>query len=232
MERTEFGYGLRVPDRAFKERLYTQFARVGAALASERRLELLDLLAQAPRHVEALAAEMELPIANTSQHLRALHAARLVEADRQGTKVVYRLADESVLRLWLALRSVAESRLAEVAAVVREFDGGKSGELLTRDDLAARLGRRRYVVLDVRPKIEYDHGHLPGAISMPLEILPEKAGELRKDKRIVVYCRGAYCLFADRALEILRSRGLDAVGLAGGWQEWWAEDRPTAAVGR
>lgn len=219
-------------DRAFKERLYAQFARVGAALASERRLELLDLLAQAPRHVEALAAEMELPIANTSQHLRALHAARLVEADRQGTKVVYRVADESVLHLWLALRSVAESRLAEVAAVVREFDGEKSGELLTRDDLAARLGRRRYVVLDVRPKIEYDHGHLPGAISMPLEILREKAGELPKDKRMVVYCRGAYCHFADRALEILRSRGLDAVRLAGGWQEWWAEGRPTATVGR
>ena len=127
-------------DRAFKEQLYAQFARVGAALASERRLELIDLLAQAPRHVEALAAEMDLPIANTSQHLRALHAARLVESERQGTKVVYRLADESVLRLWLALRTAAERRLTEVAAIVREFDGDAPAERLGRADLARGLG--------------------------------------------------------------------------------------------
>lgn len=221
-----------VGDRAFKERLYAQFARVGAALASERRLELIDLLAQAPRHVEALAAEMELPIANTSQHLRALHAARLVEAERQGTKVVYRLADESVLRLWLALRAAAESRLAEVAAVVREFGDDAPAERLARDALDRKLGSRRYLVLDVRPEIEYAHGHLRGAINIPLEALPKKAGELPKDKRIVVYCRGTYCQFADRALEILHGRGFDAIALDGGWQEWRAEERPTATATR
>lgn len=217
-------------DRAFKERLYGQFARVGAALASERRLELIDLLAQAPRHVEALAAEMELPIANTSQHLRALHAARLVESERQGTKVVYRLADDTVLRLWLALRTTAESRLTEVAAVVRDFGGEASSERLTRDDLDHRLRSRRYLVLDVRPEIEYAHGHLPGAINIPLAQLADKIGGLRMDKRIVVYCRGAYCRFADQALEILRGGGFDAIGLDGGWQEWRAEARPAGAA--
>lgn len=216
-------------DRAFKERLYGQFARVGAALASERRLELIHLLAQAPRHVEALAAEMDLPVANTSQHLRALHAARLVEAERQGTRVVYRLADESVLRLWLALRATAEDRLTEVAAVVREFAGDAPAERLTRDDLAGRLRGRRYLVLDVRPEIEYAHGHLPGAINIPVDALATRVAGLQKDKRIVVYCRGTYCQFADRALDILREGGFDAIALDGGWQEWRAEERPMAA---
>lgn len=223
---------MQMADRPFKQRLYAQFARVGAALSSEHRLELIDLLAQAPRHVEALAAEMELPIANTSQHLRALHAARLVEAERQGTKVVYRLADESVLRLWLALRAAAESRLAEVAAVVREFDGDRPAERLGRDELARRLGSRRYVVLDVRPEIEFAHGHLPGAINVPLAALSKQVGTLPKDKRIVVYCRGTYCRFADRALEILQRHGLDAIALDGGWQEWWAEERPAVPTAR
>lgn len=215
-------------DRAFKERLYGQFARVGAALASERRLELIHLLAQAPRHVEALAAEMELPIANTSQHLRALHAARLVEAERRGTRVVYRLADESVLRLWLALRAVAEDRLTEVPAVVREFGADPPAERLARDDLAGRLRGRRYLVIDVRPEIEYAHGHLPGAINIPVDALGTRVAQLQKDKRIVVYCRGTYCQFADRALEILREGGFDAIALDGGWQEWRAEERPMA----
>lgn len=215
-------------DRAFKEQLYAQFARVGAALASERRLELIDLLAQAPRHVEALAAEMDLPIANASQHLRALHAARLVESERQGTKVIYRLADESVLRLWLALRTAAERRLTEVAAIVREFDGDAPAVRLGRADLARGLGSRRSLVLDVRPEIEYAHGHLPGAINVPIAALAKKAGGLPKDKRIVVYCRGTYCRFADRALKILLARGFDAVALDGGWQEWRAEARPAA----
>lgn len=219
-------------DRAFKERLYAQFARVGGALASERRLELIDLLAQAPRHVEALATEMDLPIANTSQHLRALHAARLVEAERQGTRIVYRLADESVLRLWLALRAAAESRLAEVAAIVRERGGGTAGPRLDRAELARRLETGRYVVLDVRPEIEYAHGHLPGAINIPVDALAKRAGGLPKRKPLVVYCRGAYCRFADRALEILHRRGFDAIALDGGWLEWWAEARTAAMAPR
>lgn len=213
-------------DRAVKERLYAQFARVGAALASERRLELIDLLAQAPRHVEALAAQMDLPVANTSQHLRALHAARLVEAERQGTKVVYRLADDSVLRLWLALRETAARRLPDLAEIIRELGGDPLAGRLARDDLAEWTDGPRPLVLDVRPELEYAHGHLPGAINIPVEALALRIDELAQAQRIVVYCRGAYCQFADRALRILRARGFDAIALDGGWQEWRAEARP------
>lgn len=217
-----------VADRIFKERLYEQFARVGAALGSRQRLELLDLLAQAPRHVDALAAELEMPVANISQHLQALRAARLVETERQGTRVIYRLADDGVLTLWLALRSVAERQLSEIAEVVGELATDRvDSEQLARAALASTLGRGRLVVLDVRPAIEYASGHLPGAISIPIEQLARRLTKLPRDRRIVVYCRGAYCQFADRAVSVLRRKGFDAIRLEGGWPEWRAEGRPT-----
>ena len=213
--------------RPFKERIYSQFARVGHALASDRRLELLDLLAQGPRYVDALAAELEMPVANVSQHLQVLRNARLVESERQGTKVIYRLADEGVLRLWLALRSVAESRLAEVRQIVEEFAvDGVNTTLLPRDELRLLLKRDEVFLIDVRPTLEYEHGHLPGAVSMPVDELSRRLQELPHDKRIVAYCRGAYCLFADEAVASLRDKGFDAHRLDGGWEEWWAEDHP------
>lgn len=216
-------------DRPFKERLYEQFARVGAALGSRQRLELLDLLAQGPRHVEALAAEVETPVANVSQHLQALRAARLVETERRGTKVIYRLADEGVLGLWLALRSVAERRLAEVSHVVDEYATDRvSSAPLSRDELEAELRRGKPVIVDVRPEVEYESGHLPGALSIPVEHLARRVRALPRDRRIVVYCRGSYCQFADRAVSILRRKGFDAVRLEGGWPEWRAEARPVA----
>jgi rhodanese-related sulfurtransferase len=214
--------------REFKDRLYAEFARVGGALGSEKRLELLDLLAQAPRHVEALAAETEMSVANVSQHLQILRRARLVETDRAGTKVLYRLADERVLQLWLALRSVAETRLAEVEQITREFAvEGAEGEEVSRAEIAG-LADGDVVVIDVRPAIEYEHGHLPDAISLPLEELIDRLDELPRDRRIVAYCRGAYCLFADEAVVLLRRRGFDAHRLEGGWPEWRAEGRPVA----
>jgi rhodanese-related sulfurtransferase len=219
-----------VGHRAFKDQVYVQFARVGAALASEKRLELLDLLAQAPRNVEALAQETEMSMANTSQHLQALRTARLVESARDGTRVIYRLASEEVLRLWLALRFVAETRLAEVGQISREFglDGG-AGERIQRDELERLVSAGNAVVVDVRPVIEYAHGHLPQAVSVPLDDLPKAAAELPRDRRLVVYCRGAYCQFADEAVAILRNAGFDAVRLEGGWPEWVLEGRPKAA---
>src|SRR5215203_2473308 len=151
--------------RPFKDRLYPQFARVGAALASEKRLELLDLLAQAPRHVEALATETGMSVANASQHLQQLRAARLVEADREGTKVRYRLAGDDVLQLWLTLRSVAETRLADVDQVVQRFAvAGVQEPPLARDALARRVADGEVVVIDVRPALEYAHGHVDGAL--------------------------------------------------------------------
>lgn len=216
--------------RPFKTKLYAQFARIGGALASEKRLELLDLLVQAPRHVEALAAETEMSVANTSQHLQTLRAARLVESDREGTKARYRLADDGVLRLWLALRSVAESRLADVERVVREFGVAvDDGPTLSRDELEHSVARGTALLIDVRPAVEYAHGHLAGALSVPLDELTARLAELPRDKRIVAYCRGAYCLFADEAVALLLRHGFDAIRLDGGWPEWYIEGRAVAA---
>ena len=213
--------------RPFKQRIYSEFARVGNALASDKRLEMLDLLAQGPRHVDALAAEMEMPVANVSQHLQTLRNARLVESERSGTKVIYRLADEGVLRLWLALQSVAESRLAEVGHIVEEFVSDDVGKTtLPRDELQRYIETGEVFLIDVRPALEYESGHLPGAVSIPVEELPERLQELPSDRPVVAYCRGAYCLFADEAVKLLRDHGFDAHRLDGGWPEWWAEGRP------
>ena len=214
--------------RSLKDALYAQFARIGAALASERRLELLDLLAQAPRHVEALAAETAMSVANTSQHLQALKNARLVEARRAGARVEYRLADDSVARMWLALREVGEARLSEVREISRDFGLDESrGEMVHREQLEGLSGEGSILLLDVRPRHEQEHGHIPGAVLIPHDELESRLDELPRDRRIVAYCRGEYCLFADAAVELLRRRGFDAVRLDGGWLEWMVEGRPS-----
>jgi len=210
--------------REFKDRVYAQFARIGAALSSDKRLELIDLLAQAPRNVEALAAETEMSVANTSQHLQALKAANLVDTERDGTRVVYRLAGDEVLRLWLALRGTAETHLAELSRLVGDHAiAGVPSEQVSRDALAALFRDDQMVLLDVRPAVEYASGHIPGAMAVPIDELEARLPELPRDKRIVVYCRGSYCQFADEAVALLRRRGINAVRLEGGWQEWAVE---------
>jgi rhodanese-related sulfurtransferase/DNA-binding MarR family transcriptional regulator len=207
--------------RAFKKRIYPEFARIAQALASDKRLELIDLLAQAPRHVEALAHETEMSVANVSQHLQVLRAAHLVEADREGNKVVYRLAGRDVLRLWLSLREVAEQRIPEIARIRQSFAvEGAGGEPMSRERLATEVAGDRVVIVDVRPALEYEEGHIPGAISIPPDDLPGRIDDLPRDRPIVAYCRGAYCLFADEAVAMLRERGFDAYRLDGGWLEW------------
>ncbi len=216
--------------RSFKDRIYPQFARIGQALASDRRLEILDLLAQGPRNVEALAEEAEMSVANVSQHLQILRAARLVEAHREGTKVVYRLAGDDVLRLWLTLRSAAESRLAEVGEITRESLRHRDGaKLVPRDELERLLEERKAYLIDVRPIREYEAGHLPGAVPMPIEELANRLAEIPRDRPVVADCRGEYCLFADDAVALLKQRGFDAYRLEGGWPEWRVEGRPTVA---
>ena len=216
--------------RPFKDRVYGQFSRVGQALASEKRLELLDLLAQGPRHVEALAGETEMSVANVSQHLQVLRAARLVESAREGTRVLYRLADASVLRLWLALREVAETHLAEVEQARREFAADRvTAPVVSRDELEQMLQRGEVCLIDVRPRLEYDHGHLPGALSYPVDDLPGRLEELPRERLIVAYCRGEYCLFADDAVALLRRHGFRVARLDGGWPEWSTEERAVAA---
>lgn len=217
-------------DRPFKQRLYPLFARVGQALASDRRLELIDLLAQSPRHVEALASETGMSVASVSQHLQVLRNAHLVESEREGTKVRYRLAGDDVLKLWLSLRSVAESRLAEAAQLKRDVALGRAGDdEISRDELQALIDEGTIMLIDVRPRIEFEHGHLPGAVSLPADELAARIDTLPKRRRIVAYCRGEYCLMADEAVALLRARGFNATRLDGGWPEWVAEGRGTSA---
>lgn len=207
--------------REFKKRIYPEFARVAQAMASDKRLELLDLLAQAPRHVEALANETEMSVANVSQHLQVLRAAHLVEADRAGNKVIYCLAGADVLRLWLSLRGVAEQRLPEVQQIRQSFAvGGADGAPISQERLAEEVAADRVVVLDVRPTVEFEGGHIPGAISIPPGDLSARLAELPRDRTIVTYCRGPYCLFADEAVALLREHGFEAYRLEGGWPEW------------
>jgi rhodanese-related sulfurtransferase len=211
--------------------LYEQFARIGKALASARRVELLDLLCQGERSVEALAHAARMSVTNTSQHLQILRAARLVEARKEGTKVIYRVADEEVCRFFFSLRDLARARLAEVEQLVQRYVKDGDLEPVSRADLLKRAKRRGIVVLDVRPYDEYASGHIPGAISVPLEELEQRLASLPGDAEIVAYCRGPYCLLAPRAVELLRERGFHARRLEDGLPEWRLAGLPVAVGG-
>ena len=216
--------------RAFKEQMYAQFARLGKALASPARLELLDLLAQGERPVEALALEAALSVANASAHLRVLHQARLVERRKGGLRVYYRLADPAVYRLWSALRQVGERQLADeidrlVATYLTERE---TLEALSRDELRQRLAEGTVAVVDVRPAVEYRQGHIAGARSIPLDELAARLDELDPAQEVVAYCRGPYCVFADEAVALLRDRGYAATRYAEGYPEWAAAGLPIA----
>lgn len=197
--------------REFKDSLYEQFARVGKALAAPKRLELLDLLSQSPRTVEALAHESACSIANTSQHLQVLRAARLVETTRHGTFMEYRLASAAVGTTFLALRALAEAQLAEVAHVTRDyFEQRGALEPVDEAELLARIAQGEVTVLDVRPAEEFRAGHLPGAVSMPVGELAARLLELPPERDVVAYCRGPYCVMAIEAVTLLRERGFRA----------------------
>ena len=212
---------------AAKHRLYEQFARVGKALASPSRLELLDLLGQGERSVEMLARACELSVANASQHLQALYAARLVESRRVGQRVLYRLADASVAALWQALRTTAQKQLAEVDAVARDYlEGRDEFEPIGRTELVRRMKAGSVTLIDVRPAEEYEQAHLPGAVSVPLEEVKEFARTAPRKKQVVAYCRGPYCVFALQAVAELTKRGLNATRFEDGVQEWSAAGLP------
>jgi rhodanese-related sulfurtransferase/DNA-binding transcriptional ArsR family regulator len=214
--------------REFKTRLYGQFARIGKALSSPHRLELLELLAQGERSVDSLATEVDLSLANTSQHLRALRQATLVDSRKDGVFVFYRLSDPRVADLPRAIRTVAEHQLADLERLVRAHFGDRSAaEAVEMDELLKRARSRNVVVLDTRPSNEYAAGHIAGAISMPVEHLQRQLRQLPKSKEYVAYCRGPYCVYADRAVEILRSHGRRARRLREGFPEWRAAGLPT-----
>jgi rhodanese-related sulfurtransferase len=212
---------------AAKQRIYEQFARIGKALAAPARLELLDLLGQGERSVDALARACELSVANASQHLQALYAARLVDSRRDGQRIYYRLADPSVAALFQSLRATAEQQLAEVDAVAREYlEGRDEFEPIDRSELLRRMRAGAVTLIDVRPVEEFEQAHLPGAICVPLDDVKAFARTASKRKQVVAYCRGPYCVFALKAVAELTKRGLKAVRFEDGVQEWSAAGLP------
>ena len=207
--------------RRFKDELYDQFARLAKAMASGRRLELIDLLAQGPRTVESLAEETEQSVANTSQHLQVLRQARLVETTRRGNHIHYRLAADHVLKLWTALRITGEARLTEIGSLVQAFMSNRGAlQPVSQAELRRQMEDGQVIVLDVRPVSEYNAGHIAGARSIPIGELNSRLREIPKSRRIVAYCRGPYCVFADEAVMRLRASGYKAVLLEGGFPEW------------
>lgn len=213
--------------REFKDRLYGQFARIGKALSSPHRIEILELLAQGERTVDSLATEVGLSLANTSQHLQALRQAALVESRKDGLFVSYRLSDPTVFGACTAIRTIAEHQLADLERLVREHFGDRSdAEAVEMNELLKRARSKRVVVLDTRPPNEYAAGHIAGAISVPVDDLQRRLRELPKGKEYVAYCRGPYCVYADRAVEILRSNGRQARRLREGFPEWRAAGLP------
>ena len=217
------------PKLIFKDRVYEQLARIGKAVASPQRLELLDLLSQGPRTVENVAQEAHLTVANTSRHLQVLRGARLIEAEKEGVFVRYHLADEAVSDFFRSLRVLAASRLAELDQITRQFFKDRDAlEPVDRKALLARARKGKVTVLDVRPKEEYGAGHIPGALSIPLKELKERLAELPRDQDIVAYCRGPYCVLAAQAVELLQKHGFRAVRMEDGVADWRAQGLPIA----
>jgi rhodanese-related sulfurtransferase/DNA-binding transcriptional ArsR family regulator len=210
--------------------LYPQLARIGQALGSGPRLALLDLLRQSPRTVDALAREAGLTLANASQHLKVLRQARLVESEKHGVFVMYRIADPAVDDFFGALRDLAEIRLAEVQQIARAFyEKRGSLEPVDRRRLLERVRSGAVTVIEVRPAEEYRAAHIAGSVSMPLDELEARLATLPRDREIVAYCRGPYCVLAPEAVRRLRARGYRAVALDDGVSEWRAQGLPLAA---
>jgi rhodanese-related sulfurtransferase len=204
-----------------KAALFDAFASVARALGSGRRAEIVDVLAQGERSVDALAAEISQSVANTSQHLQVLARAGLVRSRREGTRIIYRLASDRVAELWAAVRDVAVRHVAEASVLADEYLGERDVvEQLSAEELARRLERGDVVVLDVRPEAEFRAGHIAGARSAPVDELDMLVGELPKRREVVAYCRGPYCVYAHDAVRLLHSRGLKARRLDGGYPEW------------
>ena len=214
-------------DHQDKEALFDGLVEAARVLGNGRRAELVDVLAQGERSVEELAAEIHQSVANTSQHLQRLLRAGLVCSRRSGTRIYYSLASPAVERLWRALRETAEAHMGELGDLVRAYVGDRTDlSMITRDELRRRLRQGDVVVLDVRPQPEYDAGHIPGALSLPVSDLKSRLSEVPEGTEIVAYCRGPYCLYADDAVQLLTDKGRRAARLEEGFPEWKAEGLP------
>ncbi len=216
--------------RAFKDSLYAEFAVLGKALANPHRLEILDLLGQGERSVEELAREASLTLANASAHLQVLRQARLVEGEKRGLKVVYRLSAPEVFELWRTLRDVGSARLAEIDRLVDNYLTDRDGlEAVDKEELFHLMADEAVVVIDTRPEVEYEQGHIPNARSVPVEKLKRQLDELPRDMEVVAYCRGPYCVYSDEAVQLLHRNGFKARRLDEGFPEWRAAGYPIEA---
>lgn len=210
-------------NRTIKDALYEQVARIAKAAASPKRLELIELLCQAPKTVEVLAREADISVKLASAHLKELKSARLVETERQGKYISYRLASDDVARFWVTIRLLAEDRLFELQDALRQLSTATHEWVgNSRDELLSKAKNGEVVVIDVRPGDEYEAGHLPFARSMPLAELKTRLAELPKDKPVIAYCRGPFCLMSVDAVKLLRSKGIEALQLREGVAEWGA----------
>ncbi len=213
--------------RTFKNRIYQELARIVKALSNPHRLEILELLAQGQFSVAEIAEETDISGANASQHLQVLKQAQLVETQREGNHVYYRLAGQSVYKAWKALRDLGIERVAEIERVIRQFrESRKSLETLSSGELAEKMQQGDITIIDVRPEHEFNEGHIAGALNIPVENLSEKMDELPKNQEVVAYCRGPFCVFADDAVELLREKGFKAKRLDEGYPEWMLEQLP------
>lgn len=207
--------------REFKDSIYEQFSRVTKSLSSPKRMELLDLLTQGPKTVESLASYTQMSIANVSQHLKVLHEARLVRYTKKGTYVIYNISDPDVHSLILSLRHISEKQYAELRQIKDDFLHARDHyEPITLDDLKSKMELEDVILLDVRPSDEYEAGHIPSSLNVPIQELPNYLSSIPTGKEVVAYCRGPYCLYALEAAELLKEHGIRAFRLEEGYQEW------------
>ncbi|MCR4386661.1 MULTISPECIES: ArsR/SmtB family transcription factor [Bacillus amyloliquefaciens group] len=208
-------------ERNLKDLLYQEFARIGKSLSSPKRLEILDVLTQGPKTVEALAKSTNMSIANVSQHLKTLFNSRMVNYKKEGNYVIYELADEIIADFLTSFHALSEKQLVEVQQIKQEFLNDKLGmEGVTLSELKERMEKGEILLLDVRPAEEYEKAHIPGAISIPIQELENKLSSLPPNCEVVAYCRGPYCLMSAEAVEILRANGIHAFRLEEGVRDW------------
>jgi rhodanese-related sulfurtransferase/predicted transcriptional regulator len=213
--------------REFKDKVYSELAKITKSLANPHRLEIIELLAQGEFSVEQIASQTNLSIANASQHLQVLKVAQLVEINRQGNFIFYRLSNSNVFKVWKALRELGVERIATIEKVVKEFRKSKFDlESVTIDELINKLESGKVTILDVRPESEYKQGHIANAISIPIEELSKRLKELPKRSEIVAYCRGPFCVYADEAVALLKKAGYKASRLEEGFPDWKLNELP------
>lgn len=208
-------------ERNLKDLLYQEYARIGKSLSSPKRLEILDLLSQGPKSVDTLAKSTAMSVANVSQHLKTLFNSRLVKFKKDGNYVIYELADEVISDFLNSLHALSEKQLMQVQQIKEEFLNDQLGlEGITLSELKERMDKGEVLLLDVRPKEEYEKSHIPGAVSIPIEELEDKLSSLPANFDVVAYCRGPYCLMSAEAVEILKAKGINAFRLEDGVREW------------